>query len=311
MREKERILVALCREELLHKEVYEVLHSSVKSKNLAKIIGRLVTLEGYHADLWGMVLDVNGFKRPKSANKASKFLILLCMAVFGVAVTVKTIEHIEEWLHYKFSKVVPWNTLSKKEKELVGKVRASEGGEEEKLEGIIVASSKIFNNIRDVMFGMNDGLVELLAVAVGLAAAIQVPSLTFLAGFIVAVSGTLSMAAGAYLSTGYQKAIDVSSARVSSAPTARSSAFYVGLFYFIGSLFPLSPFALGIGGATAIITSIVATSIVLTFTSSLIALASDKSVVRSVAKTLALSLGAAVVTIILGAYVRTAFHITI
>ena len=308
---KRNVLTALCREELLHKEIYEAFHSSARSRNLAKITERLVKLESYHAELWGKMLDVNGFDRPTSANRVSKFLIMLCRAVFGMAVTVKAIEHIEDGLHKKFSRIVPWSTLSKEEKALVGRVRSSEEVEESKLEGMIVGSSRIFNNIRDIMFGMNDGLVELLAVAVGLAAAIQTPGITFLAGFIVAVSGTLSMAAGAYLSTGYQKDIDVSSARASHTPTPRSSAFYVGLFYFIGSLFPLSPFALGLGGAAAIIASIVVTSIVLIFTSSLIALASDKSVIKSIAKTLALSLGAAIVTIILGTYVRATFHITI
>lgn len=305
------MIAELYKGELLHTEVYETFHSTAKSRDLSKITGRLVVLEKYHTDLWGKMLDMNGFERPASANKASKFFIIRCRDIFGLAITVKAIEHLETGLHQRFGRTVPWRTLSKKEKELVGKVYASEEGEEEKLEVMVVASNKIFNNIRDVMFGMNDGLVELLAVAVGLAAAIHVPSLTFLAGFIVAVSGTLSMAAGAYLSTGYQKDIYLSSARVSGMSNARSSAFYVGIFYFIGSLFPLSPFALGFGGAAAIIASIVVTSIVLTFTSSMIALASDKSIIRSVAKTLAFSLGAAVVTIILGAYVRVAFHITI
>ncbi len=167
---------------------------------------------------------------------------------------------------------------------------------------------QFFKNIRDIMFGMNDGLVELLGVAVGLAAALRTPIIVFIAGFIVAISGTLSMAAGAYLSTGYEMGVDGKKRRYES---ATASAFYVGIFYFIGSLFPLAPFALGFLGYTAIILSIVFTAIVLIFTSSFIAKASNKSIPKAIAKTLLISLGVAAVTILLGAYVRSAFHITI
>ena len=301
----------LYREELLHEAVYEAFSKGEKNAELAKTMRRLVQLERYHAELWGKLLDINGVKRPSTYDAAGKMLTMLCKAVFGIAVTVKAIEHVEERMHQKFNKATLLQPLSDKEKVLVDRVRASEKNEEEKLEGKIVAGSRVFNNIRDIMFGMNDGLVELLAVVVGLAAAIQTPVLTFIAGFIVAVSGTLSMAAGAYLSTGYQKDIDASSARIGTAPSAKSSAFYVGVFYFIGSLFPLSAFGLGIGGMAGIATALVVTSTVLVFTSSLIALASDKSVAKSIGKTLGLSLGAAVVTILLGAYVRSAFHISI
>ncbi len=309
--DKRGILSELYKEELLHKEVYEAFHKSARSANLSRITGRLVELEKYHAELWGRMLDVNGFERPESSHKLDKFLILLGKAIFGIAVTVKTIEHMEAGLHQVFSKIAPWHGLSKKEKELVGKIRKSEEGEEEKLEGMIVASSKIFNNIRDVMFGMNDGLVELLAVVVGFAAALRVPYLVFIAGGITAVAGTMSMAAGAYLSTSYERDISKGTAATRGAPTARSSGFYVGIFYLIGTAFPLAPFALGYSGAVGIVSAIILTSIVLTITSSMIALASDKSIIKSVAKTLVLSLGAAVATIILGSYVRMVFHITI
>ncbi|HUC38618.1 MAG TPA: VIT1/CCC1 transporter family protein [Candidatus Acidoferrum sp.] len=311
LNEKQELLVKLYDAELLHGEVYKRFSISESDEKMSSTLSKLSSLEGYHAGLWGKVLSLNKVAKPKTDQSAKRSLILFCKSLLGLALTVKIIEHTESNLHQRFGRIVRDEGLSTKESSLIKKVRHSEETEEERLEGSIVGHSRIFKNIRDVMFGMNDGLVELLAVAVGLAAALQASVLIFLAGFIVAISGTLSMAAGAYLSTGYQKDIDVKTRRIEGGASARSSAFYVGIFYFVGSLFPLSPFAFGLFGYTGIIIAIVLTSIVLTFTSSLIALASDKSVIRSIAKTLLISLGVAAITILLGAYIRNTFHITV
>ena len=302
-------MVALYKEELLHDVVYTKFANSEKNKKTSQMLQRLSIMEKRHAELWGKVLDINKIERPKPNQNLDLAMIMFYKMIFGIPVTIKIIEHIEGGLHQKFNGML--GNLSKKERQIVDEIKKDEDSEETPLEDQIVAQNRLFSNIRDIMFGMNDGLVELLAVAVGLAAALTTPLLIFLAGFIVAISGTLSMSAGAYLSTGYQKDVEEKSAVVKGTATAKSSAFYVGIFYFIGSLFPLSPFGFGIIGYTGIIIAIVLTSIVLTFTSSMIALATDKSVIKSVAKTLLISLGVAVVTILLGAYIRATFHITV
>ena len=309
--EKQKLINGLYNAEILHGQIYQIFSKQDRPQKLKAIMSRLVKLEDYHAGLWAQLLRMNKIQPEKANQNFKRSTIISFSRVLGLALTVKIIEHMEGNLHQKFDKLIKQRPLSRNEQAVVDKVRRSEEDEEEGLEGEIVGSNPVFNNIRDVMFGMNDGLVELLAVVAGLAAALQTPILIFIAGFIVAISGTLSMSAGAYLSTGYQKDIDLKAKKGGGIPTAKSSAFYVGIFYFIGSLFPLSPFAFGSIGYTGIIIAIILTSVVLTFTSSLIALAGDKSIVKSVAKTLLLSLGAALATILLGAYVRAAFHITI
>jgi VIT1/CCC1 family predicted Fe2+/Mn2+ transporter len=309
--EKQKLIYSLYNTEILHGRIYQIFSKRRSSQKMKAIMSRLVKLEDYHAGLWAQVLRMNRMQPERSNHGFKLATISFLSRIFGTAVTVKIIEHMEGNLHQKLDKLIKEKPLSKAEQAIVDKVKRSEEGEEEGLEAQIVGNNPVFNNIRDVMFGMNDGLVEILAVVAGLAAALQTPILIFIAGFIVAVSGTLSMSAGAYLSTGYQKDIDLKAKKGSGIPTAKSSAFYVGVFYFIGSLFPLSPFAFGSIGYTGIIIAIILTSIVLTLTSSLIALASDRSIAKSVAKTLLLSLGAAAATILLGAYVRATFHITV
>ncbi len=311
MNEKTKSVLLLYKDEILHRDAYAAFLKSERNANVAKAIKKLTALEAKHANLWGEFLEENGVERPKAKAGPDLFLVTLCKAIFGLAVTVKLIEHMEEWHHKRFTKAISASRLSRKEEEIIKKVRKSEYNDEAKLEDWLVGRNTFFNNIRDVMFGMNDGLVELLAVVVGLAAALRTPYLVFVAGGITAIAGTLSMASGAYLSTGYQKDIDKKFAVASATPTAKSSGFYVGIFYLIGTAFPLAPFAFGYSGAAGIATAIILTSIVLVITSSMIALASDRSIARSVGKTLAFSLGAAVITILLGTYVRMAFHITI
>ncbi len=63
------------------------------------------------------------------------------------------------------------------------------------------------NNIRDAMYGISDGLVEVLAAVAGLAPVVVNPMLITLAGLIVGAAGTLSMAVGAYMSTKAQRDI--------------------------------------------------------------------------------------------------------
>ncbi len=308
---KQRCLIGLYKIERLHQSVYESLSGSERNKDIKAIMERLSRLEKKHADLWGEMLLLNHTRAPKGHSRFSKFLILLSKRVLGLAITIKIIEHVESDSYQQFIKVSKSIVLTKKEERIINEIRKSEETEESRLENNVANYGTFLKNVKDIMFGMNDGLVELLAVAVGFAAALRTPLLIFIAGFIVAISGTLSMAAGAYLSTDYEKSIKSKIMQKSNQKSALESGFYVGIFYFIGSLFPLAPFAIGYSGYMGIVMSIVFTAIVLTFTSSMIAIASDKSIARAVSKTLLISLSVAAITILLGSYVRATFHITV
>ncbi len=306
---KVKLLTDLYNAEVLHHEVYLQFSKSERSSKVRADMAKLEKLESYHASLWAEMIKLNKAPVPQRDQETRKSWVMFCRRVLGLAFTIKTIEHIESGFHQRLDAFLKHDGLSANEKRILEKIRSSEEDTEEGLEAKIVEYNPFFNNIRDVMFGMNDGLVELLAVVAGLAAALHTPFIIFIAAFIVAISGTLSMAVGAYISTDYQKGLDTKLKR--GEMSAKSSAFYVGVFYFIGSLFPLSPFLFGVPGYTGIIAAIIITSVILTFTSSIIAVVSDKSIIKNISKTLLLSLGAAAITIILGAYVRSAFHITI
>lgn len=59
--------------------------------------------------------------------------------------------------------------------------------------------------VRDIIFGMNDGLLSMLSLTSGVAAASAGSQIVILAGVAGAAAGAISMAAGAYISTKSQK----------------------------------------------------------------------------------------------------------
>ena len=307
--ERDSYLLGLYKEEVLHKRVYSKLASVEKDRKLKTVLSELSSVESYHATLWSQLVDVKG-SGVSRLKLQSTFLVLgLLRRLFGLSVAIKAIEHREMELYEKIGSAANLFKGDEKRKGIISEIKADELKREIPLQKRISEYSKVIDNIRDITFGMNDGLVEVLAATVGLGAALQTPILVAIGGLIVAVSGTLSMAGGAYISTQYESGVRAKHKNMHSSPIG--SAFYVGLPYIFGAAFPLAPFVLGFGGVAGIAYSMILTAIVLAVVAALIAVVTNKSISRRVATTLAISLGAAVVTILLGAYVRQVLHISV
>lgn len=277
-------------------------------KDTKQILRRIAALEQKHAGLWKKVIKhyEQHISRYKINIVSSR--ILFMRRIFGVALTIKTIERMENALYNKMINTVKEFKFSKKEKRIINLIEIDGKRNMVPLERKIVQYNRILNNIKDVILGMNDGLVEVLAAVVGFAAALQKPSLVLLGGIIIAVSGTLSMVVGAYLSTDYERSLGVRKKGISN---PKRTALYMGMFYIFGASIPLIPFMFGVSEVFGIITSIVLTSIVLSVVSVIIALIGDTSISKRIAKTLTLSIGAALITITLGIFARMILHLAI
>ena len=297
--------------EKLHFRVYGRLASSERNPEIRRVMKKLSALEGVHAGLWKMIVGEAGMGSSEAVIKVKLALFGIVRRLFGLAFTIKALEYSESNLMKKLSASETELKLSAKESNAIRRIKSSERSIETPLENKVIEYNSVLENIRDVIFGMNDGLVEVLAATVGLAAALQRPHLVLLGGLIIAVSGTLSMAGGAYLSTGYEKAVRAASSKKAAHTTPLKSALYVGAFYILGAIFPLLPFAFGASGTYGIALSLILTSVVLSVTATVIAVISGISIRRNVLKSLAISLGAAAVTIIIGAYARVYLHLAI
>lgn len=299
-------LVRLYKEESMHAELYKRLSFNESNKELKSILDKLYGFENTNKKLWERII--------KERVYYNKFMLKILIIFFnmvrstlGISMAIKMVEYREIEFHRKLS-ALDINSINGKERKVISSIERNQRTKEEPFENNIMKRSNVIKNIRDVTFGMNDGLVEVLAATVGLGAALQNPILVLVGGLIIAVSGTLSMTGGAYISTNYEEHISSDKKRAKS--TARISAIYVGAFYFLGSIFPLLPFIFGYSGIIAIALSIILTIIVLTVVATIIAIITNVSITRKVGMTLAISLAAAFGTIILGYLARHFFNIS-
>ncbi|MEM0148975.1 MAG: VIT1/CCC1 transporter family protein [Candidatus Micrarchaeaceae archaeon] len=305
---KIKYLQNLQADEALHAEVYKRLAASTKGNAKAKtVLEKLYRIEKGHAALLQKLLVMNGGNAKGGISRISLFGVMLARKLLGFTFAIKLMEYNKLLINERFRNALRSFRFNANERSLLGTLEKGEKVED-MLSNLLLSLNSVLANIRDVVFGMNDGLVEVLAATVGFSAALQEPLLVLIAGSLVAVSGALSMSGGAYLSTKYEKVI---SAANSKGKIPVRSALYTGLFYILGAIFPILPFAFGIGGMSGIAASIILTAIVLMLTSTLIAVLSNESISKRVAESLLISLGAAAVTIALGFYARYALHIIV
>ncbi|MBU0661292.1 VIT1/CCC1 transporter family protein [Patescibacteria group bacterium] len=69
-------------------------------------------------------------------------------------------------------------------------------------------NSSIINSMREVVFGMEDGMVSTLGAITGVALAVDDRSIILLTGFVIVAVESISMATGSYISSKSLRAID-------------------------------------------------------------------------------------------------------
>ncbi len=285
------------RKELLHRDAFAAFGRMEKNPKIRKLLLDLANEEKRHSQTY---LKAVRERVERGYSNADFQLLMVSRRILGLGLTMKIMEREEHQLEDKI----------RMQKRPVRLPKIDER-KEDSFKAAIISQNRVLNNIRDIFFGMSDGLVEILAAVSGIGAALQQPLLVIVAGSIVAISGTLSMAGGAYLSTDYENIVGLSSDKNYQTSSPSKSAGYVGIAYILGSLFPLLPFALGMSGVIGIGSAIVLTIVVLAITSTLIAIVSDTSILKRTFKTVLITLCITAITIALGFYARHYLHLSI
>ncbi len=307
MNEKSYYFEKLYSSEMFHYDVLKRLAKMETDDNLKPLLERLSDLEMKHSLMWKRIVRASDYKPLYRKNPLVIDSIALIRKIFGLEMTIKIMEYGEMSKEVELDRDLKKLNLNKRELAAVKRIRGSEEKEEDPLKDKLLKYSEILNNIRSIILGMNDGLVEILGAVAGFAVALRVPSVIIVAGLITAIAGTLSMTGGSYLSIEYEKSLY----KTKKSGSATSAAFYTGVAYIIGSLFPLLPFILGLNGYYAIAISVIITGIVLGIVSTIISIVSDTGIRRRIFRTLLISLGIVAVTITLGIYARAVLHINI
>ena len=173
--------------------------------------------------------------------------------------------------------------------------------------------------IRDIFLGLNDGLVEILGAVSGFFAAFSNSGSVLIAGFTVAVAGSISMAAGIFVASGSEKEIEMSERRKSQFfnkaaqkthkhDSAMRNAVLVGVFYLIGAMIPILPVLIG---AKSVFISVIVSGAIIVFVSFFVAFISGMNIKRRIITNVVIIAMAVVVTYTIGIVVREIWGIRI
>jgi VIT1/CCC1 family predicted Fe2+/Mn2+ transporter len=192
--------------ERLSYELYSRLERIERNKQLKKKLRELKELDVKHIKVWTEIYQELNLPINESGNKIKIFLFIILRKLFGSGLTLSVINSLENRKVSDLSKI--FDVIPDKQREKIVNYLVEELYQERILKKESWESG-VLSHIRDIVFGMNDGLVEVLAAVAGFTGAIHNNLLIAVAGTIVGLSGTISMAVGAYLSSKSEKDIDV------------------------------------------------------------------------------------------------------
>ncbi len=311
---KKEIEERFLKDEISDFRLYESIENGEKDDKLRNLVAKLKKTERKHAGIWASLLgehDIENVKLPFN-SKLRLITYPLVRKIFGIAFVTKLLERNEANGLEEYKELVKSKKLGGSELQKVRSIISDEEHHEKLLLEETQKHEARLNYTRSIVFGMNDGLVEILAVIAGLAMVATSSIIVAISGIIVGISGTLSMAAGAYISSKSEKVVEKSLEEQPGVTTKPAKeAYYTGIFYFLGALVATYPFILGASGYVGIIESVISVAIVLSIASTMIAVISDTSIKTRIVEMLAVSLGAAAVTALIGFTVRTILGIAI
>ncbi|MEM3851751.1 MAG: VIT1/CCC1 transporter family protein [Methanomassiliicoccales archaeon] len=355
------------KDEVRDRTIYEAMSQSEKDQSIRDILSKLSSMEEEHAKYWKQFLSRLGVNNIEYRYPAYKlFGIKIIRKLFGLPLLIRIFERGEDTVIREYQRFLMEKGIKGEELAGLQKIVRDEVIHEEYFSNQLVSLKGNLESVRDVFYGMSDGLVEVLAAVAGLEPVVKTSILVAAGGLVVGISGTLSMAIGAYMSTKAHVEIEqrqservareiemasdeekvrrmkelllsmgfegdyVEDAAKSLVKEKKNAVdFFVrnrlgrsmesnerpgragiqtGLFYLIGSAFPILPFAF-IGGTVGLISSVIAVALAQTVASIIIAVSSDTGITKKIAETVGLTLGASAATFVLGTLLFYFLHL--
>jgi len=186
-------------DEVVDCTVYAELAKAERNPRIKDILSRLSEIERKHIDVWSRLAERRGLTlRPAGVRekwKAKAYRLL--RGLMGLRITVRLLESDEQQAIVKYARLLERSDFTSEEKALLDDVLKDEIAHEYTL----MSQEFRVESVRDVIYGVSDGLIEVLAVVSGFSGAFTSSLIVAVAGMIVGLSGALSMAVGAYLST--------------------------------------------------------------------------------------------------------------
>ncbi|MBW2980666.1 VIT1/CCC1 transporter family protein [Candidatus Woesearchaeota archaeon] len=212
-KQKIKIFLANWQDEKEAAMLYSQMAKQEKDSKKKKIYRKLAEIEQEHAGIWKDELEKLGVK-PRFKPKAKAKLLSFLGRVLGHNALLDVLEKSEGSAIKRYTGQIKKLNDPELTKELTGIIPDEKGHSKilTELAGKKVPVSgekwhKGGESIRDIIFGMNDGLLSTFSLIAGVAGAAVSNSIVLLAGLAGAVAGAISMAAGALVSVKAEKEV--------------------------------------------------------------------------------------------------------
>ncbi|MEM2022028.1 MAG: VIT1/CCC1 transporter family protein [Zestosphaera sp.] len=191
------------KDEELSRIVYEYLGNRVSDADIRRKLSDLASMEATHSDFWKDFLIRRGCTSTVNVTKLrlKATLLKLTHMLFGTGFTIKLLEHGESNAVRDYVEFINSGLLSEPEKLALRGIIRDELIHESDFKRIESRFRGLLEHVREVVLGMNDGLVEVLSVSAGLSGTFTSSLYVAVGGLLVAIGGALSMGIGAYVST--------------------------------------------------------------------------------------------------------------
>lgn len=314
------------RDEMTDRDFYIRLSGKVKDNDFKQNLISLAKVEDEHLQFWKKRLEEVDYDTSKVKSHRFKIsMLMVALRFIGVFLTVRLLEHGEINSIRAYREALDSNIESEEIRSGLESIINDEIEHEEIFENQISKSEGNVQRNQDIIYGISDGFIEVLGSMSGLAGIFLVPIYIALGGFVVALSGSMSMMLGAYLSSKsktdfhileiqrkalFRPSEDENEKIDEMQQESRKSASTVGLFYLLGSAVPILPY-LFLGKFEALVLSILLVGIAQAIANAFIALSMNTRVARSALRAALLSLGVAMATYLVGFAFHLVFNVTI
>ncbi len=314
------------RDELTDMVIYTYLYRKYRDNDLKENFKKLATIESEHANFWGNALKSSSINVNKVNYRKIKYNLFKVIRFFvGKSLIINLLEHGENESIIKYKSYLDYYTNDDEYRKRVNELITEEMQHEEIFANKISNSDKNVKQGRDFLYGMSDGLVEVLATLAGLTAIITPHLYIALSGAVVGISGTFSMTLGSYLAqkseSEYKIALLNRKHIFSKTPSidnlinkysgeASTSALNTAFSYVTGAIIPILPF-LFFEKYTAVILAVILVFFAQGISNAIVALSLNTKMLKSGLRAAFLALGAAGVTFIVGEIFHIIFHISL
>jgi VIT1/CCC1 family predicted Fe2+/Mn2+ transporter len=261
--------------EISEHHIYRNLAEKAKGEN-SEVLRRISQDELRHYNEWKRHTGTD-----VSPNRLRILKFLIISKIFGLTFTAKMMESGEKEAEEVYAKIIEAVPEAKQ-------ILEEEVEHENRL--ITMIDEEKIGYISSMVLGLNDALVELTGALAGLTLTFQNARLIAVAGLITGIAASLSMSASEYLS---QKSEGNGKSPV-------KASFYTGIVYFLTVLLLVTPYFILVDYYLALAVMVTAVVCVVLFFSFFVSVVKELSFKRMFLEMLAISLGVAAISFVVG-----------